>query len=361
MIEFLLGLSPGLMVAAIVIAFIALVSQMSLYAKAGQPAISALVPGWNVIVFCKVVGRPAKHALWLILPGVVIASVIAFDWKLIDGLFPIHGEEGFLPGPTKWSEVTVPFAIIGAAMLPLMYIVIVMFTEVCDSFGKHSTLDKVLCVLLNGAYILFVLGISDAKYESPWWSRKRGLPYYMPDFKHKGKKYLVTPDGPIIGDPREQKVKVEIVDAEVADHYDATTAAKEHITTLTPEEEAAEKVKSEAEEKVKKEAESKAKAEVPKKEEKVELKKEASMVEKPKVETPKTEVPKTEVPKVETPKVEAKAVATKPVETPKVMPQKTANPSEVEQIKAKAKKDALAAGISKKNWREEMEEKYKKK
>ena len=213
MIDFIMGLSQGIFVAAIILGFIALVSQMSLYAKAGQPAISALVPVWNVIVFCKVVGRPAKQALFLIVPGLVILAAVVLYWPQIDGLFPVHGQGGELePGPTAWSDVTVPFAIIGAATLPLAIIMILMFIEVCDSFGKHSTIDKVLCVVFNGFYILFALGISSAKYEAPWWARKRGLPYYMPDFKHKGKKYLVTPDGPLVGDPRDQKVKVEIVD-----------------------------------------------------------------------------------------------------------------------------------------------------
>ena len=183
MIEFVLGLSPGLLVAAIIIAFIGLISQMSLYAKAGQPAISALVPVWNVIVFCKVVGRPAKHAIFILGPIVVMVGVILFFWPQIDGLFPIHGQGGeFEPGPTSWAEVTIPFIIMGIAAIPLAYFVIVMFTEVCDSFGKHETIDKVLCVIFNGVYILFALGISDAEYEAPWYARKRGLPYFMPDF-----------------------------------------------------------------------------------------------------------------------------------------------------------------------------------
>lgn len=307
MIEFMLGLSPGLLVAAIIIAFIALISQMSLYAKAGQPAIAALVPVWNVIVFCKVVGRPAIHCLWLIGPGLIIGGVIAFDWNLFDGLFPVHGQGGALePGPTEWSEVTIPFAIIGAAMLPIIYIVIVMFTEVCDSFGKHSTTDKVLCVLFNGAYILFVLGISDARYESPWWARKRGLPYYMPDFKHKGKKYLVTPDGPIIGDPRDQKVKIEIVDEEVAATVDATIAAKEHITSI------------------------------PKTDDKTEAKSTET-----KVEAKVKEVVKSTDKKVETEAKKAEAGTKKSI--PKKSDTKTASDG------------------TKKSWREEMAEKYKKK
>lgn len=237
MIDFIMGLSQGIFVAAIILGFIALVSQMSLYAKAGQPAISALVPVWNVIVFCKVVGRPSKHALFLIIPGLVILTALVLYWPQIDGLFPIHGQGGELePGPTAWSEVTVPFAIMGAAALPLAIIMILMFIEVCDSFGKHSTIDKVLCVVFNGFYILFALGISSANYEAPWWARKRGLPYYMPDFKHKGKKYLVTPDGPLVGDPRDQKIKVEMVDED--DHQldgEAPSTGGENVNEINAE------------------------------------------------------------------------------------------------------------------------------
>lgn len=64
MIDYLMHLSPGVWVALVTLTFIGLVSQISLYAKAGQPAVSALVPVWNVLVFCKVVGRPIKHALF---------------------------------------------------------------------------------------------------------------------------------------------------------------------------------------------------------------------------------------------------------------------------------------------------------
>lgn len=215
MIEFLLGLSPGLLVASVIIAFIALVSQMALYAKAGQPPIAALVPVWNVVVFCKVVGRPAKHALFLILPGLVMIGALAAYWPVIDGLFPVHGADGeLMPGPSSMADATIPFVIIGVAAIPLAWIVVQMFIEVCDSFGKHSTADKLMCVFFNGAYILFVLGISNAMYESGWWSRKRGKQYYMPDFKHKGKKFLVTPEKAVTKDAdwKKDKLTVKILD-----------------------------------------------------------------------------------------------------------------------------------------------------
>ncbi|MFT4600237.1 MAG: hypothetical protein ACI857_000411 [Arenicella sp.] len=219
MIDFFIKMfsdNPGLIVAGIILGFIGLVSQMSLYAKAGQPAISALVPVWNIMIFCKVVGRPAKHAWFLVVPGLVMLGVVLAYWPIIDGLFPTYSivpdHVGWTPAVHGLSEAAIPFIIIGVASLPIIYFVIVMFTEVCDSFGKHGTTDKVMCVIFNGFYILFVLGISSAMYEAPWWAKKRGKPYYMPDFKHKGKKYLVTPDGPMIGDPRDQKVKIAMVD-----------------------------------------------------------------------------------------------------------------------------------------------------
>ena len=237
MIDFILGLSPGLLVAAIIISFIALVSQMSLYAKAGQPAIAALVPIWNVIVFCKVVGRPAKHSLYLIVPGLVMLGAIIAYWPEINGLFPVHGPNGdWLAGPTEWSEVTVPFAIIGVAAIPLAWIVIKMFIEVCDSFGKHKTIDKVMCVLFNGIYILFVLGISDAEYEAPWYAKKQGWAYEIPDPDHKGKKILVPAGDPIKGSAKQHKksVAVNVKSEQSSSKSDKKTDEKPKVAKVDP-------------------------------------------------------------------------------------------------------------------------------
>jgi hypothetical protein len=212
MIDFLHGLSQGILIALIVGVVISLLSQMALYAKAGQPAVAALVPVWNVVVFCKVLGRPAKHALFLIIPGLMMAGVAVAYWDVIEGLFPHKNMKGiWKAGENTFSDAIIPFSIMGVAAIPLVYFVIVMFTEVCDSFGKHSMMDKLLCIFFNGIYILIVLGISPLPYESAWWSRKRGKPYYMPDFNHKGKRYLITPEGPVEGDYKEQKLKVKSI------------------------------------------------------------------------------------------------------------------------------------------------------
>lgn len=106
--------------ALIFIGVILALAQWRLYEKAGQPGVSALVPVWNVIVFLRIVGRPASDG-----------------WKM---LIPIYGQLYFIP---------------------------LVWIEVCQSFGKRSTLDYVLVVLFNGLYILN-LGLShETRYVGP--------------------------------------------------------------------------------------------------------------------------------------------------------------------------------------------------
>ena len=93
--------------AIVFVGILAVMAQYRLYEKAGQPGWTALVPILNFIVFLRIVGRPAKH-LWLF-------------------LIPFYGQ---------------------FYMLPKVWI------EICQSFGKRTTLDYVLVVLLNGLYIL---------------------------------------------------------------------------------------------------------------------------------------------------------------------------------------------------------------
>ncbi|MBK9191358.1 MAG: hypothetical protein IPM77_07495 [Crocinitomicaceae bacterium] len=63
MLDYILHLSPGILIALVIVIFIGLVSQAALYAKAGEPWIAALVPVWNVIIFVDVVGRPKWQKL----------------------------------------------------------------------------------------------------------------------------------------------------------------------------------------------------------------------------------------------------------------------------------------------------------
>jgi len=111
------------------VAVIAALAQWRLYEKAGQPGLAALVPVWNVIVFLKIVGRPARDG-----------------WKM---LIPIWGQFYFIPK---------------------------VWIEVCQSFGKRSTLDYVLVIALNGLYILNLALSEDTRYQGPIYGKKAPPP-----------------------------------------------------------------------------------------------------------------------------------------------------------------------------------------
>ena len=110
----------GLFALIIIFGFIAIVAQWRLYEKAGQPGIASIVPIWNFIVFLRIVGRPAKHMFLF--------------------LIPFYGQ---------------------FYMIPKVYI------ELCNSFGRRSIVDYVMCIVFNGFYILN-LGLSyEIEYLGP--------------------------------------------------------------------------------------------------------------------------------------------------------------------------------------------------
>ena len=182
MLDYILHLSPGILVALVIVAFIGFVSQAALYAKAGEPWLAALVPVWNVLIFVDLVGRPKIQSLIILIPGTIILVTGILYWPDFNGLFPVIDPTTFVqsPGPTQFSDVMIPLIVIGVCMIPEIIFGAIIFTEICDSFGKHKTSDKVLAIIFNGAYILFVIGLSPAEYEAPWYKKKRGIPYEMP-------------------------------------------------------------------------------------------------------------------------------------------------------------------------------------
>ena len=196
MLYYISHLTPGLLILLIILLFIGFVSQIALYAKAGKPGYSALVPVWNVIVFLDIVGRPKKHALWIMLPGTVILGTFIYFFDRFDAIFPkwIKTEEyeGFGSWSFNMDELLIPLVIIGAALIPMMVFIAKIFTEICDSFGKHAKSDKVYAIIFNAAYMLFNIAISQAVYEGPWYAKKHGIPYEMPDLKASGKKKKKT-------------------------------------------------------------------------------------------------------------------------------------------------------------------------
>jgi hypothetical protein len=117
--EFHVQFGPGVFVIFILMTFIAVVGQWKLYEKCNLPGYAALIPGWNVIVFLKIMGRPAHHALLLLVPGYNI------------------------------------------------YFLFKLYVELCQSFGRNKSIDYAMVFIFNGLYVLN-LGLSyDAVYRGP--------------------------------------------------------------------------------------------------------------------------------------------------------------------------------------------------
>ncbi|MBK7946512.1 MAG: hypothetical protein IPJ85_14990 [Flavobacteriales bacterium] len=114
-----LGMGNAFYYAVGFIVVIALLAQWRLYEKCRLPGLAAFVPVWNIVVFMRIVGRPASDG-----------------WKM---LIPIWGQLYFIPK---------------------------VWIEVISCFGKTSLLDKILVIGLNGLYILN-LALSDDQYLGP--------------------------------------------------------------------------------------------------------------------------------------------------------------------------------------------------
>ena len=105
---------------------VGVVAQWRLFDKAGQPGWTCLVPILGQINYLKIVGRPASHLLLFLIPGYNV------------------------------------------------YLVIKVWIETAQSFGKRTIVDYVLVVLLNGLYILN-LGMSyDTHYVGPVYGKGVG-------------------------------------------------------------------------------------------------------------------------------------------------------------------------------------------
>ena len=101
---------------------VGVIAQWSLYEKCGLRGIACIVPVWNVIEFLKIMGRPAHHIIYF--------------------LIPVYN----------------------------IYFTIKVYIELCQCFGKHKISDYVLVIIFNGFYVLY-LGLSyDTFYKGPVYS-----------------------------------------------------------------------------------------------------------------------------------------------------------------------------------------------
>jgi Family of unknown function (DUF5684) len=106
--------------AFIFFAVIGAVAMWSLYEKAGQHGWLAIIPGLNMIVFMRILGRPGWHALFFFVP--------------------VYGQLYFTPK---------------------------VWIEACQCFGKRTLLDYVLAIALSGLYFLNLALSYDSRYKGP--------------------------------------------------------------------------------------------------------------------------------------------------------------------------------------------------
>jgi len=64
-----------LIILALLAAF-GILGQVVLYYKCGLPGVASIVPFWNVVVFLKIMGRPAWQSIIVILPPPIMIYVI---------------------------------------------------------------------------------------------------------------------------------------------------------------------------------------------------------------------------------------------------------------------------------------------
>jgi len=163
--EFIYGvLGNQIWLVAIILGFIGVVAQWRLYEKANQPGIASVVPVWNIVAFLKIVGRPAWQAALIIVPALIALVTLMVDFRDIFG---------FLGGEMPFSSVTVSFPIFAASTGFLIFFMIKVYIELCDSFGKSTIIDYVLVIALNFLYILNLSLSYDTVYEGPVYGKNK--------------------------------------------------------------------------------------------------------------------------------------------------------------------------------------------
>ncbi len=140
-------LEPLMLIPLSIVLIVGIIAQWMLYEKAGLKGFACIIPVWNVMEFMKIMGRPAWHAVFIMLPPP--AMLLAFI---------------MLSPPAS-------YAVIGAAGLVLAAFVIKVYIELCHCFGRRSVTDYVLVLVLNGLYVLW-LGLSEWEYEGPVYGTK---------------------------------------------------------------------------------------------------------------------------------------------------------------------------------------------
>lgn len=69
------------MIIELLIALLVIVAMWKVFAKAGRPGWAAIIPIYNMYVWCKIVGRPGWWVILMLIPfvNIIIAIIVCID------------------------------------------------------------------------------------------------------------------------------------------------------------------------------------------------------------------------------------------------------------------------------------------
>jgi uncharacterized protein DUF5684 len=73
--------SPAVVIAELLIALLVIVAMWKVFTKAGRPGWAAIIPIYNIYVWCKIVGRPGWWVILMLIPlvNIIVGIVVCID------------------------------------------------------------------------------------------------------------------------------------------------------------------------------------------------------------------------------------------------------------------------------------------
>lgn len=73
--------SPAVIIIELLIALLVIVAMWKLFTKAGRPGWAAIIPIYNMYVWCKIVGRPGWWVILMFIPfvNIIIGIIVCID------------------------------------------------------------------------------------------------------------------------------------------------------------------------------------------------------------------------------------------------------------------------------------------
>jgi len=73
--------SPAVLIAELLIALFVIVAMWKVFAKAGRPGWAAIIPIYNMYVWCKIVGRPGWWVILMLIPlvNIIVGIIVCID------------------------------------------------------------------------------------------------------------------------------------------------------------------------------------------------------------------------------------------------------------------------------------------